>query len=358
MTGPIERVLGPALGVSPATLRLVLRPAMDHQSNRLYDLWASGRRLIVKEYLKPDEFAVAPVREHRALRLLASFDIAPQPVYVYPTAGPDHGPLVVYEWLTGDMWNRRRPTATDLGRLAELWLATQSVTAACDWHARGSERTLAEAAAEFADLIDGYATWTETAFPAGRRAAALATDLLRRRQPVVDSLAADVPALRFCRSDQRFANVIARPDGRLGLVDWEDSGLRDPARDVADLLNHANQEDLLSWDDWQAFLIPYLAAQRATDPDLEDRVRRYLAIFPMYWLSVLLDRGMRHAREGTLVGWTINGLPANDRLRRYLARGLAWPATEFDRELDRLAGVSFFPIDPMSAPTPGGGQRP
>jgi len=30
--------------------------------------------------------------------------------------------------------------------------------------------------------------------------------------------------LCFCRSDARFANVIARPDGRLGLVDWEDSG--------------------------------------------------------------------------------------------------------------------------------------
>jgi thiamine kinase-like enzyme len=30
--------------------------------------------------------------------------------------------------------------------------------------------------------------------------------------------------MRFCRADPRFANVITRPDGRLAMVDWEDSG--------------------------------------------------------------------------------------------------------------------------------------
>jgi len=58
----------------------------------------------------------------------------------------------------------------------------------------------------------------------------------------------------FCRSDARFANVIARPDGRVGLVDWEDSGLRDPARELADLLHHPNQEDLIDAEGWQPFL--------------------------------------------------------------------------------------------------------
>jgi len=46
-----------------------------------------------------------------------------------------------------------------------------------------------------------------------------------------DFVSTEAP-LCFCRSDARFANVIARPDGRLGLVDWEDSGLRDRAVEV------------------------------------------------------------------------------------------------------------------------------
>jgi thiamine kinase-like enzyme len=67
--------------------------------------------------------------------------------------------------------------------------------------------------------------------------------------------------LVFCRSDPRCANVIARPDGRLGLGDWEDSGLRDPGREVADLLLHPNQEDLVAGPVWDAFLRPYQASR-------------------------------------------------------------------------------------------------
>jgi aminoglycoside phosphotransferase (APT) family kinase protein len=276
---------------------------------------------------------------------MAPLDIAPRPVHFQPSSTPGLGPIVVYEWLAGEMWDRRHPTDGDLARLADVWLATHSISAECDWLSRGSERPLAAAAAEIAASLATYAAWTEAAFPAGRHAAALATGLLRRRQAVIDDLAVRAAALRFCRSDQRFANVIARADGRLGLVDWEDSGLRDPARDVADLLTHANQEDLLTWAEWQPFLTPYLAEQRAADPDLEDRAWRYLALFPIYWLAVLLDRGVRHARDGTLSGWTINELPPNGRLRRYLARALAWPDMDFTAEADKLGDVVFFPAD-------------
>src|SRR5712691_10851101 len=97
---------------------------------------------------------------------------------------------------------------------------------------------------------------------------------------------ADSP-LCFCRSDPRFANVIARPDGRLGLVDWEDCGLRDTAREVADLLLHPNQEDLLGWREWQAFLQPYIDGRRS-DADFERRLQAYLAVFPIFWLGLLL----------------------------------------------------------------------
>ena len=34
---------------------------------------------------------------------------------------------------------------------------------------------------------------------------------------------------------------------------------------------------------------------------------------------------------------------ADERLRRYLARGLAWPEADFGKALKDLSGVTFFP---------------
>jgi aminoglycoside phosphotransferase (APT) family kinase protein len=170
---------------------------------------------------------------------------------------------------------------------------------------------------------------------------------MERCRPVFRELEACDPVLCFCRSDPRFANVIRRPDGRLGLVDWEDSGLRDPARDLADVVTHPNQEDLLAFDQWRALLEPYLAVRGTIDPQLAHRVRLYLAIFPAFWLASLIRGALRSASTGTqaagLSGQRSHGMPLNDKLRRYLARGLAWPETDFTDQLESLADTVFFP---------------
>jgi len=151
------------------------------------------------------------------------------------------------------------------------------------------------------------------------------------------------PPRYFCRSDARFANVIAGPDGRIGLVDWEDRGIRDPAREVGDLMHTANQEDLVGPERWQAFLRPYLGALTPRDPHLPRRIELYVATCPIYWLSALFREGMRRAEEGQLAGWMVNGLPATLRLRRYLARALAWPAPEYAAQLVGLGDLELFP---------------
>src|SRR5438105_35954 len=71
--------------------------------------------------------------------------------------------------------------------------------------------------------LRAYADWVEAEFPAGRAAATACLGLIEHRRNVVDELSAANPALCFCKADPRFANVIQRPDGRLGLIDWEDS---------------------------------------------------------------------------------------------------------------------------------------
>lgn len=339
MSDTLEVAVIRATGLAPTDIRISPRAPLGYQSNRLYDVWANGRHLIAKEFLRAEELQDAPAREFRALELLARFDIAPRPVFFDPALGP----TVFYEFMEGEMWDRRRPIAADLSQLAEVWLKMNAVPTDGLWMSRGYERSFHEIEINLRARFQAYADWADAEFKPGRRAVGLCLDVLNKSRAATNELAECKPLLCFCRADPRFANVIARPDGRLGWVDWEDSGLRDPARDLADLVTHPNQEDLLSLDEWQAFLQPYLAVRGQLDPQLAHRMHLYLAIFPIFWLTVLMNQGVKLARTGRLANWTINGLPANERLRRYLARALAWPQVEF--QLETLANVEFFPAD-------------
>lgn len=330
-------------GHPTSAIMVRLRPPLEHQSNRLYDAWADGRHLIVKEYLKPEEFATAPWYEHRALELLAPLDVAPQPVGIVPEHGAERAPIVLYEYLDGEMWDRRKPSADELAALAALWLKVHAIPLERVWQNQRYTFQVSERFEEFRASFLAYKAWTEATHPAGVPLADRCLDVLERHSAVADAVGRLPPRLCFCRSDARFANVICRPDGRLGLVDWEDSGLRDPAREVLDLLTHPNQEDLLSPGEWQPFLEAYLAVQAPLDPTLPRRIELYAALYPLFWLALFFKLGISRAQAGTLNGWTINGLPANQRLRRYLARALAWPEQDFSRQLDGLAGLDLFP---------------
>jgi len=339
----LKTLVAQATGLPSTTVRLAIRPPLEYQSNRLYDAWTGGRHLIIKEFLKPDELEDAPAREFRALELLAPLDIAPQPVLFQPLPTALNGPIVIYEYMEGEMWGRRRPTAGELAQLAEVWLKMNAVPTDNLWMSRGYEQPLHERGVRWLALFRAYAAWAKAEFPPAQQAADLCSGLSESWRAAVRELTDCDPPLCFCRSDARFANVIRRPDGRLGLVDWEDSGLRDPARDLVDLTTHPNQEDLLSPGDWQAFLEPYIAVRSGSDPQLFHRTHLYLALFPVFWLGVLIRDGMRMAGTGRLAGWQVNGLPANERLRRYLARALAWPEMDSSSQMETLAEVVFFP---------------
>jgi hypothetical protein len=53
---------------------------------------------------------------------------------------------------------------------------------------------------------------------------------------------------------------------------------------------------------------------------LSARLAMYLPATATYWLSLVLDEDVQRAQQGTLDVGTIDELPANTRLRRYLAR--------------------------------------
>jgi aminoglycoside phosphotransferase (APT) family kinase protein len=343
MPEPLRHLVAEAIKVPPETVRITLRRPLEHQNNRLYDIWAGERHLIAKEYMRFREFPEGPLREYRSLQLAAPLDIAPQPVLFEPATHNGLGPIVVYAWMDGEMWDRRRPTG-QLGQLARLWLRMNAAPTENVWSSRDHHNTASHIAARTDTWLRAYAAWVEAAFPQGRRAVDLCFHLFEARRRIVVDLEQRKPVFCFCHPDHRFANVIQRPNGQLGLVDWEHSGWGDPARDLADLITHANQEDLLHWGEWQPFLEPYLAGRAYLDPELGDRMRLYLGLHPLFWLAFLLAKsGVPRAEAGSLAGWTINGMRADDRLRRFLARALAWPEMDFTRQLDNVADVVFFP---------------
>ena len=345
MLSSLHAIAAQATGLPAGDIELTPRAPLEHQANRLYDFWAAGRHLILKEFLLPDERHAAAAREYQALKLLAPLDLAPQPVFFDPSLGP----VVIYEFMAGEMWDRRKPTTADLAQLAGAWLQMHAATPAQPWLAHNADQPLERICARLQTHLQAYADWVAAEFPAGRAAANACLGLLASRRDALDELTAAKPVLCFCKADPRFANVIQRPTGRLGLIDWEDGGLLDPTRDLADVMTHPNQEDLLSLDEWPAFVQPYLAGRGALDASLARRAHLYQALFPIFWLTVIMNQGRRLASEASvasnahLAGWSINGLPPNQRLRRYLARAQAWPALNFARELDQLNGLEFFP---------------
>lgn len=334
----VQTAVSRALG---ADVSIQERIPLNFQSNQLFDVWQNGRHYIAKHYLKADELANAPRREFEALRLLAPLDIAPQPVFYDPTLGP----VLIYEFLDGTMWDRTPPTAVQLHQLADLWLTLNNLPPDGLWLSRGMERSMQDVSAMFHNYLQNYEAWTIDHFQPGLAGIPHCRALLDRLPTILDSFAQlPDPTLFFCRSDPRFANVIQRPDGRIALVDWEDCGLRDPARDTADLLTHPNQEDLLNEEEWEPFLRPYTTERHKTDPHFSERVNHYLAIFPIFWLLLLLNTGANRAASGKPIKeWQPNRIPVNIQLRRYLARAQTWPAKPAAADLASLAKLNFFP---------------
>jgi hypothetical protein len=339
MTIPELVKVAVAAAVGDANATIAMRTPQAHQSNQLYDVWVDGHHLIAKQYLKEDEWEEAPDREHRSLQLLQPLDIAPLPFFYDAAVGP----VVLYEFMEGRMWGRYQPRPDELIALAAAMAQVNSLPTEGLWPARGSGWTVERRMAWFHQLLDNYAAWAEAAYPPGQQVVALCTPLVKASVVKFERLLEETPAPVFCRSDPRFANVIVRPDGRLGFVDWEDSGLRDPALEIADLMVHSEQEDLVTYTEWQPFLMSYCQAMGFDAESFALRVNDYALVLPLLYLVILMQYGIRRYEAGQLASWQINEMPANLRLQRFLARAAAESPGNFDPAL--YAVVLFFPSD-------------
>ncbi len=340
----IAAVVSHALKLPPGEIRIRPLAPLAHQSNHLYEARAEGVIYMVKEFRKPDELYDAPAREIFAMEALATRDIAPWPVAHIPPGrlGPGQWPVVVYRRMDGEMWDRRAPTPADMQALARLWLTVSEVPIDEAPRARG----IADGAGRLLDrlprILQRYADWAREAAPHCLPMARALEQVGLRAEAAAAELHG-LPAREvYCRSDARFSNVIARPDGRLGMVDWEDCGVGDPAQFVADLRIGPNQEDLISDAAWQSFSGLYLGALGRRDPTLARRVALYELLVASLWLGWMAERVLAEAGVGPVRPWAMNTMPATERGRRFLARALAWPDDDFDAALARLSGYRFF----------------
>ena len=303
-------------------------------------MWLGSTHLIAKVFCHPDprRRLISAEREHNALQLLHASALAPCPRGL--RRGPQ--PVVMYDYVPGSMWDRQPPTPFQLYQLAGAWLRLASVPTAGLWLAQGQEQSWSAIESLLRSRVQAYADWVVSADPQRAETATLCLHATDRMFSAIKPLA-DLPVVRqLGHWDPRFANVIQRPDGHITLVDWEVSGLLDPAREIACLLTHPNQEDLVTPEQWSAFLRPYLAARSQIDPMLSLRMELWCGGFSIFRLGHLLVDGVARYRTGRLDNWRVNDMPANLRLRRYLARGLAWPASDFAGSLTQLAGLTFF----------------
>ena len=337
MNKKIEIIVNQAIGTQAE--RIKYRQPSGFQSNRLYDVWVNGRHLIAKEYLKPDEYLDAPRRDFNCMQRLSDLNIAPKPVFYDPNLGP----LVIYEYLAGEIWPRKRPSPHMLAQLVETWLILHALPTDDLWLARSMEQLAQGVAMQCEEIFQTYAAWTAVQFLPGQPCATHCLKLLPKLFDAVEKLSLLNPTLCFCQSDTRFANILQRPSGELALIDWEDGGLGDPAFDLANFLIAPNEEDVLGMQEWEGLLRPYLKNRHKADPTFELRMQHYLTILTIFWLALFLKGGMHKHQTNTLHNWHIHDLPANHRLQRYLARAICQLNISFQSRLAEVHNLQFFP---------------
>lgn len=341
MLSTVRQLIEQLTGLAAHEIHIRERSRLDYQSHDLYDVRFGDSHWIAKVFTKENEYDDGPKREYEALKLLEPFDLAPLPIH-YSPYNPPTPPIVIYDYMAGTMWEDK-PTLAQLTHLAEAWLHTHQAPTEGIWLSRGWDETRAVKKQRWQWFYTLYFDWAAQHYPQGQVPARRLFDLHTQYSNILDQQQA-IPLL-FSRSDPRFANIIQRPDGRIGFVDWEDSGLRDPARTLGDFIMHPDNEDQLTEEAWQHFLNIYLAGYPIDDPTLTQRIQAYRFERAWVWFGGQLAGGVRRLQQGnTLVDWQINGMAANQRLRRYAAHALSGDTPQlFDDYLAELSAISFFP---------------
>jgi len=199
---------------------LAVEPLAGGYWNQVFRVRGGGRDLVVKHFgassVQATLFPVLPEDESRALQVLAGHGIAPDPVAFYPGGG-GHGPILVYAFFEGRMWDG------DVAEAAHLLKTLHGI------ETDGFRLMPASPAAILADA--DRLPLPPSSDPTWRR-------IVAARPAVVDDRG---PARRvMIHGDFSAGNMIAGPGG-VRCIDWQCPGMGDAAEDLWSFLSPAFQ---------------------------------------------------------------------------------------------------------------------
>jgi aminoglycoside phosphotransferase (APT) family kinase protein len=237
-------------------------------------------------------------REWAAIQQLwrAELPLAPRPVAYFP-GGPLPVPAVIYSWVDGVSLTREPLTAHALVELVnalahihrvpraptpELLAAFHQPPRFTDYLAEirantGQVQAWAEQANTRPPMLAQWAADLPELLPA------LVNALHLAEAAISDARLDDIcPADSLIRVDGNLDNVLRGADGRLTFVDWEYSGLGDPAYELAELRWHPNAMRFPSaW--WDTALATYPTPPG--DDDFRHRLRLFNHLLPIWWVG-------------------------------------------------------------------------
>lgn len=198
--------------------------------------------------------------------------LAPAPIWLETDRYPH--PVVVQEWITGEVWTAPPQTDAAWERLLQLYaevhtitLETTNLPIRIGIFAAASLAEAKQLVFEQADLIPKRARSTELG------------ELLESLKSVS---ASDAKAERvLCHIDANVSNFIDCSE-KLYAVDWEGSGWSDPAFELANLMTHpAFLEVSQSRWEWVLSTYAYLCQTDA----ITERVRAYHPYLLIFWVA-------------------------------------------------------------------------
>lgn len=249
----------------------VIQPVGGGANNRLYRATSAHADLAVKWTLRDERDRAG--REYAALALLERAGLALAPRALLLDRERYRLPVVVQSWLAGEVL-AGPPHADD------------------DWHALVGHLAAfhtATAARPLPDLADAVLTASSgqegkalVAHHAARLPAEAQPPTLRRLLARFEAWTPPrwpTPPRALCRTDANWRNLLSRPEA-WASVDWENSGVGDPAFDLADLLTHPAYASVPS-ERWPWVVEAY--AEAVGDRWVQRRVWTYELVLQVWW---------------------------------------------------------------------------
>lgn len=262
-----------------------LRRVDGGMNNRLFCARRDDLALAIKFTVRDDRDRAG--REWNTLHALAEAELRIAPLPILLDRERYAWPVVVQSWIEGEPLQHPPHDDADWEAILAHMIAVHQLTG--DRVRRSLPAPVLWATS--AEQVLAQIRWQLDRVPVEARPprlTALIDAVARCRFPTWDA-----PTLTLCRADPNIRNFIRRA-GPWASVDWEYSGLGDPAFDIADLIAHIAHLDVPAAR-WDWFVDRYAAL--CADADCRMRIDVYLPLMLAWW-TVRVVRYLRETSQG------------------------------------------------------------